>query len=80
MATGLTSLSQQIAVTIGIPIFGAIAATHVDLIDGVHLVMRGQLIAIVLAVALVWIGLRPPATPRRTVEPAPASGAMKGAR
>jgi hypothetical protein len=58
LATGLTSLAQQIAVTIGIPLFGAVAATRADLLDGVHLALRVQVIAIPLAVALIWIGLR----------------------
>ncbi|SHN45283.1 MFS transporter [Cryptosporangium aurantiacum] len=62
LATGLTSLAQQIAVTIGIPIFGAIAATRSDLTEGVHLAMRVQVVAVTLAVVLIWIGLR---TPRR---------------
>jgi MFS family permease len=73
LATGLTSLAQQIAVTIGIPIFGAVAASQADLIAGVHLTMRVQVIAIVLAVAVIWFGLRSPAT----VDAAPAPDAVE---
>jgi MFS family permease len=64
LATGLATLAQQIAVTIGIPIFGAIAATQADVLDGIHLAMQVQIVTIVLAVALIWFGLRPrPETP-----------------
>jgi hypothetical protein len=45
-------------VTIGIPIFGAIAATQADVLDGIHLAMQVQIVCIVLAVALIWFGLR----------------------
>ncbi len=59
LATGLATLAQQIAVTIGIPIFGAIAATQAGVLDGIHLAMQVQVIATLIAAALIWFGLRP---------------------
>ncbi|GAA3392350.1 MFS transporter [Cryptosporangium minutisporangium] len=76
LATGLTSLAQQIAVTIGIPIFAAIAATQADLTEGVQLAMRVQVVAIPLAVALIWIGLRSWTTSTPVVDATPAPDAM----
>lgn len=63
LATGLATLSQQIAVTIGIPIFGAIAATRAGVLDGVHFAMQVQIVAILVSVALIWFGLRDRGTP-----------------
>ncbi|GFJ82150.1 MFS transporter [Phytohabitans houttuyneae] len=70
LATGLASLSQQVAVTIGIPIFGAIAATRTDILDGIKLAMQAQVVAIVVAVALIWVGLRPRPQATEVAEPA----------
>ncbi|WP_428962039.1 MFS transporter [Micromonospora fluostatini] len=58
LATGLATLSQQIAVTIGIPIFGALVAARSDLLDGVHFAMQVQVVVILVSVALIWFGLR----------------------
>jgi MFS family permease len=58
LATGLASLAQQIAVTIGIPLFAAVAATRSDVLDGIHLAMRAQIVVILIVVALIWYGLR----------------------
>ncbi|HEY0699403.1 MAG TPA: MFS transporter [Micromonospora sp.] len=75
LATGLATLAQQIAVTIGIPIFGAIAATRSGVLDGVHLAMQVQVVTILVAVALIWFGLRDRAGSRSAepdAEPVPA--------
>ncbi|HEV2513738.1 MAG TPA: MFS transporter [Devosia sp.] len=63
LATGLVSMTQQVGITIGIPIFGAIAATQAGLIAGIHLALAVNVGVTMLAVVLIWTGLRPrPAT------------------
>lgn len=59
LATGLLSMTQQVGITIGIPIFGAIAATQAGLIAGLHLALAVNVAVTVLAVVLIWNGLRP---------------------
>jgi MFS family permease len=59
LATGLLSMTQQVGITIGIPIFGAIAATQAGLIAGLHLALAANVAVTVLAVVLIWNGLRP---------------------
>ena len=70
LATGLATLAQQIAVTIGIPIFGAIAATQIGVLDGIHRAMQFQAIVTLVSVALIWFGLRtrPQASPPEPVK------------
>lgn len=64
LATGLVSMTQQVGITVGIPIFGAIAATQAGLIAGIHLALAVNIAVTVLAVILIWTGLRPgPAAP-----------------
>ncbi|TDB90105.1 MFS transporter [Actinomadura sp. KC216] len=59
LATGLTSMTQQVALTVGIPIMGAVAATQGTGLAGIHLAL-GVIVALTLVtVALVWFGLRP---------------------
>jgi MFS family permease len=59
LATGLTSMTQQVALTVGIPILSAVAATRSDALAGLHLAL-GVNVAVTLASAvLVWRGLRP---------------------
>ncbi|GHH84116.1 hypothetical protein GCM10017771_12600 [Streptomyces capitiformicae] len=58
LATGLVTSTQQVGITIGIPLLGVLATTSDDLLTGVHLVLA-LATAIVLATAvLVAIGLR----------------------
>ncbi|MBL8596077.1 MAG: MFS transporter [Devosia sp.] len=59
LATGLLSMTQQVGITIGIPIFGAIAATQAGLIAGLHQALAANVAVTVLAVVLIWNGLRP---------------------
>jgi len=59
LATGLVSMTQQVGITVGIPIFGAIAATQAGLIAGIHLALAVNIAVTVLAVILIWTGLRP---------------------
>ncbi|MFD0540299.1 MFS transporter [Actinomadura luteofluorescens] len=59
LATGLTLMTQQVAITIGIPILGSVAATRSVELAGIHLAL-GVDVAVTLASAvLVWAGLRP---------------------
>lgn len=59
LATGLVSMTQQVAITIGIPILGAIAATQADLLPGIHLALTVNVAATLIAAAMIWVGLRP---------------------
>jgi len=59
LATGLASMTQQIGITIGIPILGAIAASQASLLSGIHLALTVNVLLTVSAVALIWTGLRP---------------------
>ncbi|MER5351248.1 MFS transporter [Kitasatospora sp. NPDC002551] len=58
LATGLAALSQQVAVTIGIPVLSAVAATRTVQLDGIRLALVVDVVVTLLAVALVWFGLR----------------------
>jgi MFS family permease len=62
LATGLVSMTQQVGITIGIPIFGAIAATQAGIIPGMHLALTVSVVVTLLAVILIWTGLRARAT------------------
>ncbi|MFE9097745.1 MFS transporter [Streptomyces sp. NPDC007264] len=58
LATGLVTSTQQIGITVGIPLLGVLATTSTDLLSGVRTVL-GLDAAIVLAAAvLVALGLR----------------------
>ena len=59
LATGLATLTQQIGITIGVPILGGIAASQAILLDGIHLALTVDVAVTVVAVALVWTGPRP---------------------
>jgi MFS family permease len=59
LATGLASMTQQVGITVGIPILSAIAATQTTLLSGIHLALGFNVLVTVTAVALVWTGLRP---------------------
>ncbi|XVS67381.1 MFS transporter [Actinosynnema sp. CA-299493] len=72
LATGLTSMTQQVAITIGIPVLSAIAATQSTELAGIHLALTVNVVFTFAGIALVWFGLRP----RVEVEaetPAPAA-------
>lgn len=59
LATGLTSLIQEIGPIIGVPVLSTIAATQTTLLTGIHLAVVINVAATVTAVAFVWTGLRP---------------------
>jgi MFS family permease len=59
LATGLATLTQQIGITIGVPILAAVAATQSGLLSGIHLALAVNVVVTVTAVAFIWTGLRP---------------------
>jgi hypothetical protein len=59
LATGLTSMTQQVAITVGIPILSAIAATQSLQLVGIHLALVVNVIVTLASVILIWSGLRP---------------------
>ncbi|MEV7677694.1 MFS transporter [Streptomyces sp. NPDC088341] len=63
LATGLVTTTQQIGITVGIPLLGAVAAAQAVLYDGVRLVLAVDSAIVVMAALLVAAGLR---TTRRT--------------
>ncbi|MFE4831991.1 MFS transporter [Streptomyces sp. NPDC056672] len=63
LATGLVTTTQQVGITVGIPLLGAVAAAQTVLYDGVRLVLAVDAAIVVVAALLVAAGLR---TTRRT--------------
>lgn len=58
LAGGLTSMTQQVAITIGIPVLSAIAATQSGELTGIHLALGVDVAVTLVSVAFIWIGLR----------------------
>ncbi len=58
LATGLITTSQRIAVTVGIPVLGAVMATRADLLSGIHLALAVDVLLTLTAVILIRTGLR----------------------
>ncbi|MEU4768745.1 MFS transporter [Actinosynnema sp. NPDC023794] len=58
LATGLTSMTQQVAVTVGAPIMVAVAATQADRLAGSHLALAVNVAVTLVSVALIRFGLR----------------------
>lgn len=58
LATGLTSMTQQVAITIGIPILSSVAATRSVELTGIHLALGVNVALTLVSVILVWVGLR----------------------
>ena len=59
LATGLTVMTQNVAITVGIPLLSAIAATRASQLAGIHLAIGVDVAVTLAAVLLVWLGLRP---------------------
>jgi len=59
LATGLATLAQQVAMTVGIPIVSAVAAAQHGLLDGLHFVAGLAVVVTLVGVALISRGLRP---------------------
>ncbi|MET4781276.1 hypothetical protein ABIB56_001268 [Glaciihabitans sp. UYNi722] len=58
LATGLTSMTQQIALTVGIPLLSSIAATQTIQLAGIHLALGANVTVTLGSVVLIWLGLR----------------------
>jgi len=76
LATGLTSMTQQVAITVGIPILGSLAATQATSQSGLRLALVIDAAVVVLGAGLVWHGLRPrtlttngPSAPAQPADP-----------
>jgi len=59
LATGLVTTSQRIAVTVGIPLLGAVMVIPADLLAGIHLARAVDVVLTLMVVALITAGLRP---------------------
>ncbi|GHG92466.1 MFS transporter [Streptomyces lanatus] len=58
LATGLVTSTQQIGITIGIPLLGVLATTSDDLLSGTRTVMALNAAIVLVAAALIAVGLR----------------------
>ncbi|MGW3359648.1 MFS transporter [Streptomyces bungoensis] len=62
LATGLVTSTQQVGITVGIPLLGVLATTSDSLLSGVHTVLALDAAIVLAAAALLAAGLRRPAT------------------
>ncbi|GAQ51310.1 MFS transporter [Streptomyces acidiscabies] len=58
LATGLVTSTQQIGITIGIPLLGVLATTSPDLLTGLHTVLAVETVIVLATAVLVAVGLR----------------------
>jgi predicted MFS family arabinose efflux permease len=58
LASGLVTTSQRVAVTIGIPVLGAVMAIRADLLAGIHLALAADVVLTLTAVLMVAAGLK----------------------
>ncbi|MEU6066053.1 MFS transporter [Streptomyces sp. NPDC047082] len=58
LATGLVTSTQQVGITVGIPLLGVLATTSDDLLSGVHTVLALDAAIVLAAAVLVGLGLR----------------------
>lgn len=58
LATGLTTMTQQVALVVGIPILSAVAATQSTQLAGLLFALGVNVAITLVSVALVWFGLR----------------------
>lgn len=72
LATGLVTSTQQVGITVGVPLLGVLATTSGDLLGGTRTVMALDTGIVLAAAALVAVGLRTRRTPASgTVETQP---------
>ncbi|MGJ5828091.1 MFS transporter [Streptomyces ossamyceticus] len=71
LATGLVTSTQQVGITVGIPLLGVLATTSGDLLAGVHLVLSLDTAIVLAAAVLVAVGLRARRGASGTVEAQP---------
>lgn len=70
LATGLTSMTQQVGITVGIPLLSSIAATQSTELAGTHLALGVDVVVTLVSVALISTKLRAGSPPR----PGPSDG------
>ncbi|NUR91089.1 MAG: MFS transporter, partial [Nonomuraea sp.] len=58
LATGLTSMTQQVAITVGVPLLGAVAATQSVELTGIRLALGVNVAVTLASVVLIRYGLR----------------------
>ncbi|GGU16169.1 MFS transporter [Streptomyces violascens] len=58
LATGLVTTTQQVGLTVGIPLLGVLATTQASLFDGVRTVLAIDAVIVVATAALIGLGLR----------------------
>ncbi|MFE5889294.1 MFS transporter [Streptomyces sp. NPDC056462] len=58
LATGLVTSTQQVGITIGIPLLGVLATTSGDLLSGTRTVLALDAAIVLAAAALIAVGLR----------------------
>ena len=75
LAAGLASTTQQVAITVGIPVLSAIAALAADPVDGYHLALAVAVVAMLAVVAHLGRGLRAARTTAGVAQPALSSRA-----
>jgi hypothetical protein len=52
LATGLVTTSQRVAVTVGIPLLGAVMVMRADLLSGIHLALAVNVVLTLAVVAM----------------------------
>jgi hypothetical protein len=57
LATGLVTTSQRVAVTVGIPILGAVVAIRADLLSAIRVALAADVLFTLTAVILIRAGL-----------------------
>jgi MFS family permease len=57
LATGLVTTSQRVAVTVGIPLLGAVMVMRADLLTGIHLALVVNVVLTLAVVATIMAGL-----------------------
>jgi MFS family permease len=65
LATGLITTSQRVAVTVGIPLLGAVMASRGDLLAGIRLALAVDVLVTLMAVILIRAGLNSACTSRQ---------------
>jgi len=58
LATGLTSMTQEVGGTVGIPVLSAIAATQVVQLTGMHLALAFDVVVTLSVALLIYVALR----------------------
>ncbi|MFF4207905.1 MFS transporter [Streptomyces sp. NPDC001796] len=58
LATGLVTSTQQVGITVGIPLLGVLATTSTDLLSGLHTVIALDAAIVLVAAVLLALGLR----------------------